>query len=322
MRMMLRTLSSSSSSSSFDWLSLLVVVAAVGFAFATATTTPTTTTAKSSLELANEQIEWLRAKGGYYNPKVSIQPLFEAPESDHDVPLGLFAHEKFHKGEKLMVVPRHCLLASEDMCDTARRLVYELELQEQSDFAPYVAYLFSKDSVPIPSAWSLDGQDLLQTIRGRNLPPKDLTDVSYEHHCIEEHDDEESSTPLLEFAYLTVVSRAWNEYLVPVYDMINHHSGRYANVDSTRVLGRDDITIFATRDVTAGEQLFLSYMDCIDEQGYELEYVLPQLLRDFGFVDQYPQRWTFPVPSGDNLVFDLDFVNPEADALYLSLIHI
>lgn len=260
------------------------------------------------MELAEAQVEWLRSNGGFYSPKVSISPLFQPEDPNAFVPLGLFATEPFAKGETIMIIPRPCLLTagpdSEDMCVTATNLVEERRLGSTSQFAPYVSYLFSKDRVPLPSTWSDLAQNLVRQIRGRNLPPEDLTDVSFEGHCdhvaIDDGDEED-----LNFAYLTVVSRAWSDKLVPVFDMMNHHSGPYWNVDSSSVHGTKDLTVHATRDIPAGEQLFLSYMDCIDEKGFENEYVLPQMLRDFGFVDLYPQRWTFPA-LGNDIVFDID----------------
>lgn len=265
-----------------------------------------------SVELAEAQIEWLRSKGGFYSPKISINPLFES--NSPQVPLGMFVTEDIVEGEELMVIPRQCLVTagddSTDECDTAANLVDERELKEKSEFAPYVNYLYFKEKILLPSNWSLLGKKLIRKIRGKRLPPEDLTEVSFENHCGEWYD----TTDELEFAYLTTVSRAWSDKLVPIFDMINHRSGRFANVDSTSVHGPDDVSVRATRDIVAGEQLYLSYMDCIDEKGFENEYVLPQLLRDFGFVDQYPQRWIFPGEVDDNgkgLVFDIDFAQPD-----------
>jgi len=287
------------------------------------------------VELATAQVEWLFTQGGFFHPNISIQPLFESEDESTNVPLGLFAKKDFKKGDTMIVVPRHCLLTagpeSMDMCLTATNLIKERRLKEQSKYAPYVDYLYSKDCIPLPSVWSDTAKKLIRNIRGEKLPPHDLTEVSFLNHCLEPqlHDADDTDIDLdivesstmqeLEFAYLTVVSRAWTDKLVPVFDMLNHHSGRYNNVDSTPVHGSGAVAVHATRDIPAGEQLFLSYMDCIDEEGYENDYVLPQMLRDFGFVDAYPQRWNFPVFSSDHeevdVVFDIDFVDPEAEAL-------
>jgi Tfp pilus assembly protein FimT len=287
--------------------------------------------------LAEAQVDWLRSNDGFYSDKISIKPLFESDSPT--VPLGLFANAPITKGETVMLIPVKCLLTtgspdSEDMCETAMNMVHQRKLGEKSFWEPYVSYMYSKTRIQLPSNWSPEGRKLLLEIRGKYLPPEDLTEVSFANHCHDEDNkdgvSEQGYDPQeLEFAYLTVVSRAWGENLVPVFDMINHHSGRYANIDSTSIHDKSTgkATVFATRDVPAGEQLYLSYMDCIDEKGFELEYVLPQMLRDFGYVDDYPQRWTFPTPtsitkkkkstsSKDNFVFEIDFVNEEIDALF------
>lgn len=288
-----------------------VALLVTGFLFLLVVTGVVKGAKNDAVKLAEAQIAWLRKAGGFYSPKISIQPIFEA----ENAPLGLFAASSFSKGETLMVVPRKCLLTagpfSQDMCDTTLNLIQEYKLKEESAFAPYVSYVFSKDSVPLPSAWSDLGKELILNIRGNKLPPEDLTSVSFENDCNGNGD------VLEEFAYLSVVSRGWSDKLVPCLDMFNHQSDRFANVDSTRVHGRDDITVHATREIEAGEQLLLNYMDCIDQIGYELTYVLPQILRDLGFVDQYPQRWTFP-GDGSNIVFDLDFENEQTRSLYES----
>lgn len=262
-------------------------------------------------ELAEDQIAWFRNEGGYLSDKIDTRPIFDSA----DAPLGLFANEAFSKGETIMVVPRKLLLSagpdSESLCDTTINLLKEYLLKDESYYAPYVKYLFSKTDVPLPSAWSQAGKELLEKIRGENLPPYDLTHNTFENNCGGDGNDE-----LLEFAWRTVVSRGWNDILVPVLDMINHRRGRYRNTDSTLVHGKDDIKVYALREIPADEQLFVSYSELPDEIEWENDYVLPHLIRDFGFVDDYPQRWNFPVDEDVSLVFDIDFVNEEAESLY------
>lgn len=273
----------------FLWLTILLVLAlllGVVEAADEVTDAGDNNNNNEGVNFATDQIEWLRSNGGYYSPKIQIKPIFDSDNAD--VPLGLYASKGFSKGEMIVVVPRHCLLTSgpdswgsdqELMCDTARNLLKEYHSEKSSKYAPYVSYLFSKDDVPLPSSFSEQAKTLIRNIRGGNLPPADLTDVSYENHCGGSSPPSEELEGLLEFAYRTVVSRAWTGKLVPVMDMINHQSGKYANVDSTPVHGDSDIVVYATRDIAANEQLFLSYMDCVDERGYENDYVLPQMLR-------------------------------------------
>ena len=48
--------------------------------------------------------------------------------------------------------------------------------------------------------------------------------------------------------------------------------------------------MFASRDVKAGKKLYLSYNECIDcdyTVEYAMRYNLLDILKDYGFVDQY-----------------------------------
>jgi hypothetical protein len=192
-----------------------------------------------------------------------------------------------------------------------------------------VQYLFgsykNRHNVPIiPSIWSQQGKDLLTTIRGDNLQPNDLTDVTYQNHCTSKKSSstDGDNIDVLEFAFATVVSRGWTDKLIPVLDLMNHRGGRYFNIDTTSVhdVRQDAIEAYATRPIKRGEQLHISFMDCAEEHEYRFEYVLPQLLRDIGFVDQYPQRWIFPtgVPDDEsdeyvkNVVIDIDQVTKKS----------
>ena len=89
--------------------------------------------------------------------------------------------------------------------------------------------------------------------------------------------------------------------MVPVLDMINHQNGRWYNLDSNSSHEGNDIIVFASRDIQAGGQLYLSYNECKDRDNTH-SYVLPHTLNDNRFVEPYPRRWNFH----DDLVFELD----------------
>ena len=74
--------------------------------------------------------------------------------------------------------------------------------------------------------------------------------------------------------------------------MVNHRNGHWANIDSNSAHEGKDITVYAKRDIAAGEQLYLSYNEC-EDCDYAFTYVLHHILRDYGFVEQYPRRWNF-----------------------------
>ena len=214
---------------------------------------------------ADRQIEWLREHGGFFSEKIQFQRL---NTSNTDSPMGIFAVEDIGEKETIMVIPHECLLTSEgsyDMCDTTRNLVKQRKLGNASKFAPYVDYVFDeKHKGHLPSAWSQEGKTFIETILGDHLPPDGIADISFEANC------GGSGDPLEEEAYLSVLRRGWEDIMVPVYDMINHRNGKWFNTDSTSVHRGNDITVFTTREVQAGEQLYLSYNECIDCEGYGL----------------------------------------------------
>ena len=67
-----------------------------------------------------------------------------------------------------------------------------------------------------------------------------------------------------------------------------------SQVDSTSAHDADrDVAVYATRDIEANEQLYLSYNEC-EDCDFALTYGLPDIVRDFGFVEDYPRRFIFP----------------------------
>eukprot|EP00957_Ditylum_brightwellii_P071372 5426024-Ditylum_brightwellii.AAC.1 len=100
-----------------------------------------------------------------------------------------------------------------------------MKLGSESDYAPYVEYLL--DSQPpgqIPSAWSDAGKALLEEVLGRDrvLPPFHPTTTLTEEwygECNGSHD------PVELHAAQLVIQRAWDNLLIPIYDMFNHRNG-------------------------------------------------------------------------------------------------
>lgn len=131
------------------------------------------------------------------------------------------------------------------------------------------------------------------------MPPHYITDISFEEEC-----GGGSGDPWEQEAHLIVLRRNWDDILIPVYDMVNHRNGHWTNVDSNSTHLGEDITVFALRDIRKGEQLYLSYTECVDCNYFEnfaWYYGLPQTLKDYGFIEQYPRRWNI-----EGLAFELD----------------
>lgn len=285
------------------------------FSFAIALAVAVTAVADSNdstnIDHAQSQVDWVKANGGYFNPKIEFHHL--NPDDPTSSPSGLFVKDDVAKGEVLMIIPQKCLLRSseddatlESTCDTVRNLVAQYKLGDKSEYWPYVRYIMDdRHRGDLPSEWSEEGKELLESIIPAELLPEfNATDVSFVTDCAVDPSEEEVG-PLQEFAHLAVLRRSWDDIMVPLFDMVNHRNGHWTNVESNSAHEGKDIRVFATRDIDAGEQLHNSYNECTDCCCYAHTYVLPDIMRDYGFVEQYPQRWNFDYSW---LMFEVDEV--------------
>ena len=272
--------------------------------------------ASEPIDHAQNQVKWVLANGGYFNPKLEFHHL--DPDDPSSSSSGLFVNDDVTEGEVLMIIPQKCLLKSseddetlESICDTVRNLVAQYKLGEEGHYWPYVRYIMDeRHREDLPSEWSKEGRELLESIiPAEVLPEFNATDVSFVANC-EVDPDEEDTGPLEEFAHLAVLRRSWDDIMVPLFDMVNHRNGRWTNVESNSIHEDKDIRVYAIRDIEAGEQLHRSYNECIDCCCYAHTYTLPDIMREFGFVEQYPQRWNF---CSSWLMFEIDEVFDEND---------
>jgi len=246
-----------------------------------------------------------------------------------------------------------------DMCYLTWNLVRAYKAVQQGEsnpFEPYVRYIFgdpvsdkedNKRMSHLPSAWSGEGKKILARILGKELAStflsesgSSLTNVDFTRTCRsmllqneghpdldfewDEKDDDDEKYRLFRDAWYAVVSRSWNEVMIPVYDIINHRNGHWHNVDqaSSVHLIKDQpadkpLVVVTLRDVAAGEPLHISYNECLDFDCHGLEgvYVLPYILKDYGFVEQYPRRWRLDIGENDedHVLFEIDQVEPGND---------
>jgi spermidine synthase len=264
-------------------------------------TTTTSTTTPGTLEYGFAQIEWLRSQpGGFVHRGVEVRRLWDAPNAA----LGVYTTVDIERGTVLMVLPQDALLTSDgtgDICDTTWKVLREYKKGNASAYAPYVQYLFARPRGQLPSAWSNIAKYILQKIIGKEEYPFDVAGYSFQEDC------GGSGDPHEEHAYLSVIQRSWNDKCLPVFDMCNHRNGKWRNVDSTSAHKGEPITVYAIRNIQANEQLYLSYNECTDCDGYAYTYVTPHILREFGFVEEYPQRWLFR----DSISIEIDQVEDD-----------
>ena len=289
-------------------------------------TEPYTDADTHSYSYVQKQIEWLKSKkGGFFSPKI----MYGIADKEDTSFSGMFALAPIAKGEEIIHLPvEHFITSSDidnasdndnDSCVTAMNLAKEYYKGNESSWEPYVTYCF--ESFPhehLPPNWSEEAIQLFQSIIGTDLEPHYLGTIgSYAHECSghEEDDEDEPGDEILEAAYRIVVARGWNDILLPVVDMINHRNGKWYNVDQTGSahIG-EDVSIVALRDIDQGEQIYLSYNECLDEDCWGIAHIftMPQLLAIYGFVEQYPRRFNIGTQF-DAPVFELDDEDDEAE---------
>ena len=94
--------------------------------------------------------------------------------------------------------------------------------------------------------------------------------------------------------------------------MMNHNNGK-TNVkhkydpytaDTIPEIVEKGYEIVTSKPISAGEELYNSYNFCAVCQQYYDWFGTPEMFREFGFVESYPQRWLFDFAR---VKFDLDW---------------
>lgn len=244
-------------------------------------------------------INWFSKVGGRLNRKIDIR---RADPSDPMSPFGMFAMEDIYGKELIISVRRETLLTADGLdkgrklidsalpCETAFKLIEEMEKGNSSEFSGYVNFL-KKQKTSLPSAWSDAGKELLNEVIDE-LPPDDAT-TWIEKEWYEECQGPKGSDK--ENVALMLISRGWDYVMIPMYDVMNHRNGNYYNTYSDKIsdTSKDVIQVRAQRRIMKGEQVFTSYNMCDDCDARKVNYGTPEILRDYGFVEEYPQRWIF-----------------------------
>jgi len=297
---------------------------------------------KSIAEHSADLISWLHSfPSGYISPKVEFRHL---DENDPTSFFGAFATDNMDINELILRVPHKMLIDSREenpaltpmSCGLVRNLIEQFELGEESKYSTYTRYL--EETQPpgmLPSAWSDEGKNLLLKMLGdhkfefdewieryhnenvvdtdHEFPPSFVIDWIVED-WYEDCDGEEG--PLSEYAALLIVQRAWDDVLIPIFDMFSHRNGYWLNTKSNSANTGSDIVVRAKREIKVGEQLYTSYNMCEDCGGRLTSYGTPELFRDYGFVEQFPQSWIF---TNLDIAFRIDEV-PDDQAEESSLV--
>jgi len=280
--------------------------------------------------------KWLDSvPGGFFNSKQETRPV--SPGSSH---FGIFAKEDIAKGDLLAKIPWEYIINDEESdpslseedfdgavlrCGTVRNLAREMKQVQTlskyikdpnsaSKYGPYIQYLLEMPRGQIPSDWSVKGRAIFEGIVGeapQNLPPSFATswiEDDFLEECNGDPKDEMGKK-----AATLVIARGDDDLLVPVYDMYNHRNGIWYNTHM-QVNRGVNYQVTARRDIKAGEQIYNSYNMCDNCGGRKDGYGTPECFRDYGFVEEYPQRWNF---EEQEFMFDIsELENGEMEVVW------
>jgi spermidine synthase len=259
-------------------------------------------------EHAKAQINWMNSsEGGYVNSKIEVR---HANPNDPDSRLAMFANANIADEELLIVLPRRNIIDDnydtedervDEDCLTILHLFSELQLGSESKYAPYVNYILDQPRNQLPHNWSPDAQDLIASIWNTNLlPPEEPLDLWDEYYI----DCVDTSDPLQVHAVETVLQRSWDDLLLPVFDFMSHRNGHWHNTASNSVHDGTPVRVRAKGDIKAGDEIYTSYNLCEDCGSRYMTYGTPEMFRDYGFVEQYPQRWILKKGFGFEVLQD------------------
>jgi spermidine synthase len=283
---------------------------------------------EKEVPLAAKVAEWLHSvEGGFFSEKQEIRPVDDVTDGTNTF-YGIFAKEFIAKGEMLAKIPWEYIITDEESdptlsandldgavlkCGTVRNLAKEMnqvqtlgkyvkDPSSASKYGPYIQYLLDQPQGLIPSDWSVKGRKLFQDILGgqrQTVPPIYATSWLEEDWYEDCHGDPKDE--LSGKAAMLVVSRADDDLLVPVYDMYNHRNGKYYNTIMKPDRGHN-YEVTARKDIQPGDQIYNSYNMCETCGGRKNGYGTPEVFRDYGFLEDFPQRWNF---EEQDFMFDL-----------------
>jgi hypothetical protein len=240
-------------------------------------------------------VAWVKINGGRVDDRFGLAKLGE-----HGIRGGV-ALSDIEEGTELMHCPWELVIGStslenqmkteDDMCGVIRAMEKEFRLGKSSFWNPYLDLDDSMVNSRLPTLWSDVALDELQNLipdATRNLQWFAGTCTNKGDSSSDDLDDETVVQALFSF-----VTRASGVGMVPIYDLLNHHNGQ-RNVKLE--LTEEGVQLTAVGPIAAGGEMFLSY-------GIKLASTM---YRDYGFLEAWPQIWTFAGGSpGGNHAFAL-----------------
>jgi hypothetical protein len=89
--------------------------------------------------------------------------------------------------------------------------------------------------------------------------------------------------------------------------MMNHISDpEKLNTDNNSVYSAEGLRAWASQNIEAGEELFVSYDNCSDCDNIPEDWSTTEILRDFGFVELYPRKFNFAGAAEQQILVAVD----------------
>jgi len=250
--------------------------------------------------VVEDVITWVQSEGGSFNQKLEIRRMVP-----HDIssPYGVYAKENIDAKESLMIIPTECYIqihSAEDMnidegweepyhknlCNLSHKLMKEMKLGEESNYAPYIAYLKTQERGQLPANWSEPGKHVLKQFFPKGHQVVDWIDQNFkQNNCI-------GDDPFEEHMVEMTIQRCFDVSLIPIWDMVNHDNGRI-NTENDSMYEREGLKVRASKDINAGDQIYATYDKCVDCMSIADIFGTSEILKDFGFVEDYPHRYVY-----------------------------
>lgn len=196
-------------------------------------------------------------------------------------------------------------------CNAVRALLDEIKLGSESDYVSYLNYLSSQNNTTkIPRDWSEAGKSLLLEVLGDQLPPYNL-ETKWETECYNNIAEqlEKMETKKIK------IPPIWKNIFIPFFDIIKHHNNGILANAIIRVDLNSGVTFHASRDINTEEEISIPYTHCTDCKERNIEYgTTSNIFRDFGIVEEYPQRWFFTKHS---IAFEIYNVNEKSELKWI-----
>jgi SET domain len=182
-----------------------------------------------------------------------------------------------------------------------------------SPYGPYLAYLQQQTTGQLPATWSTAGKDRLrQVLPAVNRDVVDWIEMHFTFCTQEQQQNEDQQGGVDRHLIALTVQRGYDVALIPLWDMVNHDNGR-VNVGTNSWHDPHGMRVAASRPIKAGQEIFATYDKCTDCADVAEYWGTTEILRDFGFVEPYPQRWTWDDQRVWFEVHQRDETTPGAD---------